>query len=134
MVYGTYKDLPRKTASGKILGQCFTTFLTKNQKILEPELFLKINSWSMNYTDPFKENLRDAKYIHLIEIEFVLLMLQTCNQEANTKRGSGFHCVFLIFKANIHGLFPRRTKKILQSPIRSSKFCMSVVLNQIKYG
>ena len=87
MVYGTYKDLPRKTASGKILGQCFTTILTKNQKILEPELFLKINNWSMNYTDPVKENLRVAKYIHLIEIEFVVLMLQTCNQEANTKRG-----------------------------------------------
>ena len=62
----------------------FTLFINHQwSKILRPtqeqELSLTISNYQINYTGPSLENLRDAKYIHLFETTFGVLILQMCN-------------------------------------------------------
>ena len=46
---------------------------------------LRIKNCSMNYTGPPLENFKNAKYTFLLEILFVVLILQTYSYKENTK-------------------------------------------------
>ena len=66
---------------------------------------LNIKNWQTKYTNVRLKYFKSAKYTHLNEIAYEELILQTCDQYANTKRGLDSCCVSLIFIANMFGLF-----------------------------
>ena len=60
------------------LPQWFTIFLTKIILTQEPKQdhkFIRTDNWVMNYTSLSLENFKGLTYIHLIDIEFGVLIL-----------------------------------------------------------
>ena len=79
------------------------------------------------------ENLKEAKYTHVFEITFGVLILQICN---NNEFNKGVR--FLIDVIDIYSKYdwdaPLKDFKVLQSLMHFKKFWMSLVVNLKKYG
>ena len=108
ITHGDFKDLPKRTASGKILRDnsfniekiqnmvdikeflllWFTVFLIKKTLHLQINLFQvvelkiklnKINKLQMNFINQLSKHLRKQEFIHHVKARFTVLILQIFN-------------------------------------------------------
>ena len=101
-------------------------FLTRRLNRQEQES-LRIKNWPLNYINLSLEKFKDEKYTDLIEITFGVLILYTCNYQANTTTRLDSCFVLLIYTANKPVLFRWNTKKNLQY------WCISKDLESISW-
>ena len=59
----------------------------------------------MSFTDRSLKNLRENRFIYLLETIFGVLIKLICSHEANTTKESGIYCVPSICLVNMRELF-----------------------------
>ena len=130
MVYGNFKDFLRTMVSDRVLHykifliainpqydgyqrglasmvwkyfdkNAWDTSTHQDQK----KKCLRIRNWLMSWITQPLENFEDARYTHLIEIIFQIVILQTWNLQKSKTGNSDSCCLLLIFRANTPGLF-----------------------------
>ena len=103
-----------------------TETVTKNQRLTN-------RLHKLSRLQILMENLKEAKYTHVFEITFGVLILQICN---NNEFNKGVR--FVIDVIDIYSKYdwdaPLKDFKVLQSLMHFKKFWMSLVVNLTKYG
>ena len=84
--------------------QWFTRFLIKNivEVVLLPSQIINLQ---MNFIGRLLDDLRDEKFIHLLETIFGVLIWLIYNHQANATKELDIYWAQLICLVNIHALF-----------------------------
>ena len=116
MAYGKSKDLLKRAQPDNFLRDKAFKIATDPSFLIKRVLVEQLNksqilNLQVNFIDRKLENLRDEKFINLLETIFEVLIQLICNHWVNITKESSIYCVQWIYLVNMFGLFLSKIKK-----------------------